>query len=372
MARIESLDILTTDGGKAYLAELYGKVIENVNKELISTRMKNTDLSGDPTAGSVEAKRFANAKSNAYGTARGKGAGEAVEADPVTVQINVDREIVEELKKKDISLFGVEGILNKRANNHVQRMKSELDTEFFSTAANAGTVLTITETAIEDELEEAIQTLENVKNDFVDGVPRSMMNLVCNTKYYGKIRTYLDKVSRPNIDSTTEEFEEYHGVKTFSCVHLPAGVDYIVMADGAVAQPVMSDEYTAEKINLSNDYAVELFYHYGTKAVTPDLIFCKKNSSGNLGTLTVTSAAGTDSGDTALTVTPAKASGNSYKYKVADAATNVTYGQSVQTWTAWDGTSDITAQTGKVVTVVECDGSYKAQKAGSATVTAKA
>lgn len=88
--------------------------------------------------------------------------------------------------------------------------------------------------------------------------------------------------------------------------------------------------------------------------------------------MTVTSAAGTNTGDTTLTVTPAKASGNSYKIKVADNTTNVTYGQNVQTWTAWDSTSDITAQTGKVVTVVECDSGYKAQKAGSATVTAKA
>lgn len=93
---------------------------------------------------------------------------------------------------------------------------------------------------------------------------------------------------------------------------------------------------------------------------------------GTLGTLTVTSAAGTTSGTTKLTVTPAKASGNSYKYKAASAATPVVYGQNVQTWTAWDGTSDITATTGQVVTVVECGSDYKAKSAGNATVTAKA
>lgn len=92
---------------------------------------------------------------------------------------------------------------------------------------------------------------------------------------------------------------------------------------------------------------------------------------GSLGALTVTSAAGTNVGDTKLTVTPALTSGNSYKYKVADTATAVSYGQNVQTWSAWNGTADITATTGKVVTVVECDSAYKAQKAGNATVTAK-
>lgn len=96
------------------------------------------------------------------------------------------------------------------------------------------------------------------------------------------------------------------------------------------------------------------------------------DSSETLKTLTVTSAAGTASGTTKLTVTPAKASGNLYKYKAAASATPVIYGQNVQTWTAWDGTSDITATTGQVVTVVECGSDYKAVASGNATVTAKA
>lgn len=94
--------------------------------------------------------------------------------------------------------------------------------------------------------------------------------------------------------------------------------------------------------------------------------------SGTLGALTVNSAAGTASGDTKVTVSPTKASGNLYKYKVADAATTVIYGQNVQTWSAWDGSADLTTTTGKVITIVECDSTYKAIKAGNVTVTAKA
>lgn len=84
--------------------------------------------------------------------------------------------------------------------------------------------------------------------------------------------------------------------------------------------------------------------------------------------LTVTSAAGTSSGTTKITVSPAKASGNVYKYKVADAATTVTYGQNVQTWTVWNDTADITAESGKTITVVEADADYKAVGSGTATV----
>ena len=92
-----------------------------------------------------------------------------------------------------------------------------------------------------------------------------------------------------------------------------------------------------------------------------------------LGTLTVQSAAGTDSGDTKLTVTPAKETAtNVYKYKTdPSTAPVVTYGQSVRNWTTWDGVSDITATTGHKITVVEADSTYKAQNSGNTTVTSK-
>lgn len=91
-----------------------------------------------------------------------------------------------------------------------------------------------------------------------------------------------------------------------------------------------------------------------------------------LGTLTVTSVAGTATGDTKITVNPAKENANNvYKYKVASSETAVDYGQNVKNWSAWDGESDITATTGQVITVVECDSTYKALSAGHATVAAK-
>lgn len=91
-----------------------------------------------------------------------------------------------------------------------------------------------------------------------------------------------------------------------------------------------------------------------------------------LGTLTVTSAAGTKTGDTKVTVSPELETGHMYKYKVAaDSAPEVKYGQSVKTWKAWDGKSDITAATGQHITVAECDNTYKALKAGNDDVTAK-
>lgn len=274
MPRITALNILTQEGGKEYLSELYGRVIENVQKALISAGLKNTDLSGDPTSGSVEAKRFVNATSQQYGTARAAGKGDAVKAKPVTVVIDTDREIVEEIEEKDTRLYGVDGLLDRRATNHVLRMVAELDTAFFKKAAEAAVEVEVDMTApVEDILEAIIQECENTQNDFVDGVPRSMMHLSLSSAFYGKVRNNLDKQSRANVDTTTEEFYTWHGVETASNIHLPDGCDILLQVKGAIAQPVIPNQYVAEKIPLSNAYGVELFYNYGTVAVTPDLIF---------------------------------------------------------------------------------------------------
>ena len=274
MPRITALNILLESTGKDYLAELYGRVIEGVMRTLVSGPMKNVELSGDPVSGTVEAKRFVNATPKNYGTARTAGKGDAVKAKPVTVPLATDREIVEELEQKDVRLYGVDGVLDHRAENHFLRMAAELYNAFFTAAAGSATVLnTSSYKTISEELEAVIQECETTQNDFVDGVPRSLMHLVLSPKYYGLIRNDLDKQSNnANVDTAAEEFYAWHGVRTYSCVHLPVGCNYLLLVQGAVAQPVMADQYSAEKIPLSNAYGVELFYHYGTKAVTPDLI----------------------------------------------------------------------------------------------------
>ena len=82
------------------------------------------------------------------------------------------------------------------------------------------------------------------------------------------------------------------------------------------------------------------------------------------------SAAGTSSGDTKLTVTPAKGGGNTYVYQTGVTVTlPTTYGQTMSGWTPWDGTSEITATTGQEIGVVEVNASNGAVAAGKTTVT---
>ena len=276
MARTNAISLLAGASTPATLAEIYGLVIENVQKSTLSTSLKSQQYTGNPAAGSVEFKRFANSEAKTYGTARTAAKGDKITVPPTTVNLSTHKEIVEEVAKFDIDTFGVAGIMQRRADNHVLTMAADLDRAFFTEASTAGTAFTpageVTE--IQDIVESMIQTLEVVKNDYTDGVDRGMMDLVLSPAQYGKLRTFLDTQSNPNVDTAGEEFGMYHGVRVYSCTRLAEKCNGLLMIRGAVAQPVVVDQYSnPEKIPLSNDFAVSLFYDYGTKALTPDLIF---------------------------------------------------------------------------------------------------
>lgn len=270
MARLDSLNILTTGEGKEKLAESYGKVIENIQKSTISGLLKNTDLSGNPDTGTVEAKRFVNSVSKAYGTARSGGAGEALKATPVVIAIDTDKEIINEVEEKDTALYGVDGLIAKKSAMNEKAMKRELERAFFTVAGAQGTKATLTATAINEKVEELIQLVENTKNDYVDGVDRDMIAIVLDTATYGALRNYLDSTAVANVDTAVGEMGMFHGVRVFSTVY--TGKPMIAMVDGAIAQPVLTTLDEAGKIPLSNAYHFGIFYSYGTKAVMPDLI----------------------------------------------------------------------------------------------------
>lgn len=267
MARQDALSIYVDSNTKDKLAETYGEVIEAVQKGAISEQIKNKNYSGDPTTGSVEIDRFKNATVNDLGTARTNGKGDKLKnTGKVTVNVDTDKEIVEELAKKDVKLYGLAGMAEKRKGNHIKRMIAYLDTQFFAKAEAEGIELNnITETNIEEILEALIQNVETTVNDWVDGVDRDMLVLTVTPRVYGKIRNYIDK-----IDGTDGTDEIFHKVRVFS--NHRQTKEAICMIDGAVAQLVTTDEYDAEKIPLSNDIALELFFSKGTKAVMPDLI----------------------------------------------------------------------------------------------------
>lgn len=268
MARQNALNIYIDETTKDQLAETYGEVIEAVQKGAISEQIKNKNYSGDATTGSVEINRFANAVVNDLGTARTNGKGDQLtNSGKVTINVDTDKEIVEELAIKDVKLFGLGGMAEKRKVNHAKRMIAYLDTEFFACAETEGTKVTPTKTAIQEKLEELILSVETTVNDYVDGVDRDMLVLTVTPAIYSELENYIDTVDN-SLNGLKEDY--FHRVRIYSNHRQTKGA--ICMIDGAVAQLVTTDEYDAEKINLSNNIALELFFSKGTKAVMPDLI----------------------------------------------------------------------------------------------------
>ena len=277
MARTKAISLIQSGSTKVDLAELSGLVIQNIQKDTLSSGLKSQSYTGNPATGSVEYKRFKNSASQPYGTARTAGHGDKLTVPPTTVNLNTHREIVEEAAKFDLDTFGVGNIMARRADNHVDTVAAEFDTAFFQAAFDEGTAFTAPANATDPGkiVEALIQTLETVKNDFVRGVPRNIMRLVLSPAFYGDMRDYLDKtVHNANVDTAAEDFTTFHGVRVYSSVFLPANAKAVIMIEGAIAQPAVIYPYKdPEKIPLSNDYGVSMFYDFGTKVLTPDLVF---------------------------------------------------------------------------------------------------
>ena len=245
MARLDALSIKMTNGSTAEkIAEEYGKVIENLQHITLASRLKNTDLSGDPTSGTVEAKRFVNITGQTYGTARGHGYADKVKADPVVVALNDNTEYLEEVDENDLKTYGVDGLIERRTRNHQDALAVELDTKFFAEAVDKGTSFSATgvNPSIEDEIEEAIQKIETTKNNFVQGVPRNMIEIVMSPLYYGKLRNKINSISNSNDLGQVKNYEQgvFNNTQIYSSVFLPQGINYVVMVKGAVAQPIMT------------------------------------------------------------------------------------------------------------------------------------
>lgn len=267
MARQDALNIFA-NGEKDKLAETYGAVIEAIQKGAVSEQIKNKNYSGDPTTGSVEIDRFKNSAVDDLGTARAGGKGKGLDnSGKVVINVDTDKEIVEELAKKDVKLFGLAGMAEKRKANHIKRMTAYLDKEFFACAEREGTKVELTAADVAGKVEELILSVETTVNDYVDGVDRDMIVVTVTPAVYSAIQNYIDTV--PNSISGLND-NYFHNVRVFSNHRQTKPA--IAMIDGAVGQLVTTDEYDAEPIPLSNDIALKLFFSKGTKAVMPDLI----------------------------------------------------------------------------------------------------
>jgi hypothetical protein len=143
----------------------------------------------------------------------------------------------------------------------------------------------------------------------------------------------------------------------------------------AVITPV---SYTFSKLDAPSALSEGKYYYY--EESFEDVFILNKKADAiqfNVSTpvtagLTVTSVAGTASGNTKITVTPTKGTGNSYKYATGATVDVPAVGADCSAMTTWDGTSDITATSGNKIVIVEVNSDGLALKSGVAVVVSKA
>ena len=119
--------------------------------------------------------------------------------------------------------------------------------------------------------------------------------------------------------------------------------------------------------DISDDGTLD--WGYNTPAQIPN------SDAGELGSITITSVAGTAVGDTNLTTNYSLGEDESYVYKIGDSAPVINYFNEPDfTWTAWDGTANTAvgaANNGKKITVAVLNAQNLAIKAGSQTLVVK-
>lgn len=276
MSKTAALSIYVSEGVKAELINKIGGVFENLAKNTVSGKLKSKNSAENVKAGSIEYKRFANAASQTYGTARTAGAGQKLIAPSIVVNLDQNKEIVEEVNAFDGAAFTEEDLQAFLARRQVaiqQSVARDLDREFFAAAKTGGTKgADISKANVREQIGNIIVSLEKTKTDFVDGVEREQMALVCSPDLYQAIKNELNDCYNFAGTTADEVFKGLDGVAAFSSNRLPSGVDYVLMTMDSIAQPVMMTDADVEKIPLSNEMAVEIFYRYGAKVLAQELV----------------------------------------------------------------------------------------------------
>lgn len=289
MAMTDALSIYLENGTtKAYLKNVLAGIFENYQKEALSARFKSKNANLNRPAGSYEFKRFANSTVRDYGTARKAGKGDKIIAPPITVNLDKNKEIVEEVNFFDadgsFTDEGFKAMVERRKTNFELSVTDFLDMDFFSTAKTGGTAATalgVTDLDSTKSFKRQIETLigkfektgkNGTENKYVRGIDRRYMALILDSSLYGLVKDELNDCRNFSQMISDEKFTGINGVACFSSVNLPDGVDYELMTMDSIAQPVLPSGFEFEKIQMSIEYAMELFFRYGSKVLAPELV----------------------------------------------------------------------------------------------------
>lgn len=270
-----SLNVFTnlSEETKDQLKEVLAGVIENIQVTAVSERIKNRRGSGDPEGGTIQYKRFKNATLQPKGTARTAGKGNPLQDENVLINLDDDKEIVEELQKKDIKLLGIPALAEKRKANFAKRVSAYLDTKFFEVAKTAGTAYAGDKTEVKDIIDAMIVTAKTTQSDYIDGIDAEDLAIVLNAEYRKEMKNSLDAL--PNgTEPRNGLIGMYDSIEVYESNRLGT-VKCFVMLKESVAEPWYVSEYDVEKIPLDDAVALESFLYCGAGALNKEAIYYK-------------------------------------------------------------------------------------------------
>lgn len=137
-----------------------------------------------------------------------------------------------------------------------------------------------------------------------------------------------------------------------------AGCKYVYAIDKDTQPDINIGDICIDWTDLTNDTTYEIPNGYYLTVAQVNVATFEVVGKGettvvaNTGiTLTVASEAGTASGKSKITITPAASAGQEFRYKVAAAAQTVNIGDDLTSWTAIASGDEITATSGQYITV---------------------
>ncbi len=149
----------------------------------------------------------------------------------------------------------------------------------------------------------------------------------------------------------------------YSVVGIRSGIEFEVLTEATLQGTLDAD---GKPISLAEQdmIAIKATMRLGYLVIKDDAFAAFKYAAPTLGGLTVTSTAGSESGYTKLSVTPAAALGNTFVYQQGSA--DVSLGDDLSDWDALD--DELEAVGGSTLTVAEIDSEGNALRCGSVTV----
>ena len=262
---------------KDKLGVVFGEILKNIRAKADYVDLINTNYSDSPVkGGTVHIDRIAFATVRNYLTAHGNGAGDTPQNNGLDILVNIDKEIITEVPKKDARLWrGDESeILAATYMSQSDALQIFLDDAYFVALQTAAVTYSVSSVTDSDATKQKIlrllaliRKLESVTSENINKIDRSQMVLTLSPEVYDSLESYMTALTNP----------QGNNIKTLHRVEVrPAlrqDVDAVIQIRGAMGMPMVIDRYTVAKPPYKNALVQELYFSYGLDEVYPEAIF---------------------------------------------------------------------------------------------------